>query len=94
MGVGPQEAARVARLKNEATKVISGILPVKLAFTRLREDANFTKLPKPLVSKLLDAGKTLLAMNEDADKRASGKSTSDMPFTLEQVKEAMRIGTH
>ena len=90
--MGPQEAARVSKLKNEATKISSGILPVKLAFTRVKEDANFPKLPKAMVSKLLDAGKTLVSMDEDAAKRASGKSTADLPFTTEQVKEAMRLG--
>ena len=91
VGVGPQEAARISKLKNSALKVVSQILPVKLAFTRLKEDANFSKLPKPLVSKLLDAGKTLVNMSEEADARASGKSGADLPFGFEDVKEAIAV---
>ena len=91
--MGPQEAARIAKLKVEAVKVVSSILPTKLNFQRLRDDPNFTKLPKPLVSKLLDAGKTLCEMSDQADARAAGKNTTSLPFGCADVKEAIQVCT-
>ena len=92
-GVGPQEAARIAKLKVEAVKVVSSILPTKLNFQRLRDDPNFTKLPKPLASKLLDAGKTLCEMSDQDDARAAGKITPSLPFEPADVKEAIQVCT-
>ena len=92
-GVGPQEAARIAKLKVEAVKVVSSILPTKLNFQRLRDDPNFTKLPKPLVLKLLDAGKTICEMSDHGDARAAGRNTTSLPFDTTDVKEAIQVCT-
>ena len=92
-GVGPQEAARIAKLKVEAVKVVSSILPTTQNFVRLRDDPNFTKLPRPLTSKLLDAGKTLCEMSDQAESRAAGKNTTSLPFSCADVKEAVQVCT-
>ena len=93
VGVGPQEAARIAKLKVEALKVVSQIAPVKCAFASLKESPHFAKLPKPLQKKCVEATKTISDISDEADSRAAGKNSDPLPWSLDDVKEAIKTGT-
>ena len=91
--MGPQEATRIQKLKTEALKVASQILPVKVKFQALSEMRNFSKLPKPLLSKYHQSLMTLTQMSDESEARASGKSITSLPFSIEEAKEAIKVST-
>ena len=93
VAVDPQEATRISKLKSDSLKVFSQIMPVKLSFKAILDRKNFNKLPKPLLKRFQEIGGPLRTMSDAADSRASGTSTTPLPFSIEDVKEAVKDGT-
>ena len=90
MGAGPQESSRIAKLKSDALKIVSQIAPLKLSVEATLADKNFKALPKPLSKKMIDAKGVVYDMSDEANLRASGVDATPLPFTLEDVKDAVK----